>query len=309
MRSYGYEPDGHTVREAEAQMIRGAAARILAGESLRSIVQTLNADGIVTVTGKSWQPITLRRLLLSPRVGGKRKNRAGRVVKADWPAIVDDVTFKRVTEVLSDPSRKIGGPPSSRVYLLTGGLVRCGICEAPLIARPAAKGRRGYVCSSAPPTRGCGRVRCKADPLEDHVVAHVLARLASPRSAAKLERLLSGLESDSTAARRQMARDEKRLDELAVDYSASRITRREWLAARRELTSRIAAAKALMERSDKRPWPARVRPEQLVEWWGEATLDQKRALLDVLIEAVYVGPATRPGSRIFEPERVRIVWR
>jgi DNA invertase Pin-like site-specific DNA recombinase len=50
-RPYGYEPDRRTIRHSEAHIIREAAARILAGHSLRSLCNDLNARGGNTVTG------------------------------------------------------------------------------------------------------------------------------------------------------------------------------------------------------------------------------------------------------------------
>ena len=58
-RPYGYESDHRTVRPAEAAVIRKCAAKVLAGDSLRSICVELNADGVPTVSGKPWSTQTL----------------------------------------------------------------------------------------------------------------------------------------------------------------------------------------------------------------------------------------------------------
>lgn len=50
----------------EAEVLRRASAAFLAGDSLRGICASLNAEGITTRKGKPWIQSTLRRLLLSP---------------------------------------------------------------------------------------------------------------------------------------------------------------------------------------------------------------------------------------------------
>ena len=50
-RPYGYEDDKRTIRESEAVVIRECAARLLAGEALRSICTDLNERGVPTSTG------------------------------------------------------------------------------------------------------------------------------------------------------------------------------------------------------------------------------------------------------------------
>ena len=50
-RGFGYARDGMTVLEAEAAMIKDAAARFLAGDSLSSICRGWNHDGLTTSIG------------------------------------------------------------------------------------------------------------------------------------------------------------------------------------------------------------------------------------------------------------------
>ncbi|VXC32011.1 hypothetical protein ARTHRO9AX_270002 [Arthrobacter sp. 9AX] len=66
-RPFGYEQDRMTVNEAEAEILRQAVARFLAGESSRSICSWLNEEGVQTTAGGSWQTMTLNALLKSAR--------------------------------------------------------------------------------------------------------------------------------------------------------------------------------------------------------------------------------------------------
>jgi site-specific DNA recombinase len=50
-RPFGYDKDRVTIRESEAELIREAATRVLAGEGLRSVVKDFERRGIRTVSG------------------------------------------------------------------------------------------------------------------------------------------------------------------------------------------------------------------------------------------------------------------
>src|SRR3712207_8283270 len=51
--------------EGEALAIRGAAARIIGGASVRSVALWLNDEGLLTTRGNRWTPFNLKRLLRS----------------------------------------------------------------------------------------------------------------------------------------------------------------------------------------------------------------------------------------------------
>ena len=87
-RPYGYERDRKTIVPAEARIIREAAGRILAGDSLRSVCTDLNQRGIPTVTGRPWIPTVLRNMLASPRVSGQREHHGEIIGSAEWPQII-----------------------------------------------------------------------------------------------------------------------------------------------------------------------------------------------------------------------------
>src|SRR5215212_1812585 len=55
-RPFGFDDDGVTVREDEAELIRQASDAILAGESVRSVARAWNTAGCTTTTGQPWTP-------------------------------------------------------------------------------------------------------------------------------------------------------------------------------------------------------------------------------------------------------------
>ena len=64
------------------------------------------------------------------------------VAKGEWQPILTPDDTAQLTSVLGDPARTTRR--TVRRYLLSGGLLRCSICEAPLVARPRGDGKRRY---------------------------------------------------------------------------------------------------------------------------------------------------------------------
>ncbi len=69
-RAYGFEPDGLTVRETDAEVIREVADRILSGEAVSAICRDLNTRGLRTSTGGEWAHGSLSKLMQRPRLAG-----------------------------------------------------------------------------------------------------------------------------------------------------------------------------------------------------------------------------------------------
>jgi hypothetical protein len=182
-RPFGYEADRRTIRESEAVVIRELANRVLAGEAIRSLCRDLDERQIVTVTGKTWRPQTLTRMLTSGRISGQREHHGELVTKGEWPGIITPQQTARLRTLLFDPNRRTNA--AVRRYLLVR-LLRCGRCGATLVSRPRSGGDRRYICATGPGYVGCGHTYVMAEPLEQFVVEAVLYRLDSPELAAAL---------------------------------------------------------------------------------------------------------------------------
>jgi site-specific DNA recombinase len=155
-------------------VIREAATRLLAGESIRSICTNLNERGQRTVTWVEWTQQTLRRMLASGRISGQREHRGVIVGPAEWPAIITAAETERIRALFSDPRRRTNR--TARRYLLAR-LLRCGLCGSTLVSRPRADGTRRYVFASGPGLGGCGRITILAEHVEQVVTEAVLFRL------------------------------------------------------------------------------------------------------------------------------------
>ena len=243
-RPFGYEKDRRTIRPDEAALIREATEHVRQGGSLRAIARAWQAQGVPTVSGRPWTTQVLRTVLMSARVAGLREHRGEIVAEADWPAIVDREAWEEVRALLS--ARQRSGRPSS--YLLTGGLARCGLCGAKLVARPRADGRRAYVCASGPNFHGCGKIRRMADPVEDLVRDWVLEALDGPGLAEAL-RHSAGDDPEARALAESVQGYERRLEALGEAHFVEGILDRNEYARRRQtLVERIEAGRASLGR-------------------------------------------------------------
>jgi site-specific DNA recombinase len=299
-RPFGFREDRLTVDPVERALVADAAQAILDGRTLRSVVVSWNAAGVATATGGRWSSVGLKRLLTSPRTGGYREH-AGKLHKAVWEPLLDEVTWRRVRAVLLDPGRRKSW--TSREYLLTGGIARCGRegCGAALIARPRADKRRCYVCASPPNFSGCGKIRVLADPIEDHVLREVKAAIDAGRMSPAAQ------PGDLAATLAAIDEAEAALAELADDYYAHRaITKAQFQSASAALSERVASLRAEVSVSERERVTPVVDRSVLDLWPSEVSAQQ--AIIRRVVDAVYVDPAVR-GRNFYDPERVRIDWR
>ena len=305
-RPYGYEDDKRTVRESEAIVIRECAARLLAGEALRSICSGLNDRGVPTSTGGEWQAQTLSRMLRSARISGQREHKGEIVADAEWPPIITAAETTRIRALLSDPDRRTN--KVARRYLLVR-LLRCGLCGETLVSRPKAGGARAYQCAKGPGFSGCGRMSVMAEPLEQFVVEAVLYRLDSPELAAAM----SGQPGDPDAERWQAEIEQSReqLEELAGMYGRREIGLSEWQAARTPIERRVTDARKQLGRLTRTTALAGQigHATELRERWQTLPLTRQHAIVAAVLDHITVAPAARPGYNKFDPGRFTPIWR
>ncbi len=306
-RPFGFEDDRTTLREAEAQGIRDAARRVLAGESLRGVARSLTSDGLITSAGRPWSTSGIKRVLTSARISGRREHHGHVICDAVWPAIITPTDSDRLRAVLRDPRRK-GARPARR-YLLAGGLARCGLCGAKLVSRPSGDGRRCYVCAAGPGFTGCGKIRSLAEPLEELITAAVIEALDGRPLARAIEKERRGV-AKASAATQSLADDEAQLAQLARDFAERRISRMEWLAARDAIEHRLDDVRARLATEQRIGAVGKYagNATALRHGWPTLSLDQRRAILSAVLVCCTVNSAVRGRSR-FDPSRVGFTWR
>jgi site-specific DNA recombinase len=289
----------------EQELIREAAQRILAGDSLRGIVLDWFDRGIRTSTGKTFQNITIRQMLLSPRIAGYRVHH-GVLHPAQWEPIVPVEQWQALREILTDPARKAnlrGGTPR---YLLIG-LVFCGLCGQRMFGmkrrnygkeQPAS-----YTCRPYREFRMCGGVRRNMAKVDELICEALFMAVESPAWDRQAER---PADDPTRGLYEQLARDQGLLDRLE-DKVAQELIRPETAKRNRaEIERRMETARAKLTQSGDTRVADRV-PRNLRSVWPDLSLDRRRAILAAVIERIEIHP--QGSGRAFDPDAVKVTWR
>ena len=306
-RAYGFESDRMTVVESEATIIRTAAGRFLAGESLISIVTWMQAEGVRSATGTNeWRTPTLRNLLKSPRIAGLREHRGEVVGPAAWPTIITIAQHEQIVRRLEiSATNHIRAP---RRYLLSGR-VYCGLCGNKMVSAPDS-GRRRYGCRKGPDFGGCGKVYIAGNALDDLIADGVLMRLDTPALAKKLTAQPND-DPEAEALTTEVSVTTAQLDELTDAYAAREVTMREWLKAKKPIEERLDASKRRLARLSSNSGLAQHIGQgvQLRQAWTspEMTLQRQAAIVGTILDRVVIQPATRKSNRM-DPARVQPIW-
>lgn len=305
-RPFGVTPDRRSVDEGEAELIREAARRVLAGEALRAICIDWKSRGVVTPTGRPFIQAPLARLLQQARLAGAREHAGVWVATGEIPVILDEATVRQLRAVLRDPARRTTSS-AVRVNLLPG-FVFCGRCDARMLGRPRTDGVRRYLCPADTGRGGCNGCAILAVPLEELVRDRALAVLDTPRLLEVLSELASSTAADDDA--RVLVDLEESLAMLARDFYADHaITRGEYFAARETLTSRVEETRArLAQRARSSVAVDLVGDGPLAEQWLERGIDWRRAVLRLVVARVTIRRAVK-GRNAFDERRVEIEWR
>jgi site-specific DNA recombinase len=294
-RPFGFEPDGVTVRPAEAAAVQAGYAAIAEGQTLAAVARSWNEAGLTTGQGGAWAHHNVRHVLLNPRYRGAVR-RHGEIVHegAEWPALVDAGLFREVEAILRDPARRRGAPQASR---LLSGIALCGVCREPVHAGGGARrGVANYRCSAS-----TGHLARMAEPVDEHVRDVVCAFLQATKVG---ELLAQGPEGDALATEADELRS--RLDALALDYAEGALTSSQLRVASERLRERLAAVEARMLAALRSAELGDLagRPD-VRQAWDALTLDRRRRVLRALPLEIVVHPPGR-GTRTFRPESVHI---
>lgn len=297
-RPFGFERvEGRAVIVVdEAKVIQKATERVLAGETLKSIADDLNARGVTTSTGTAWAVTPLKRVLLNPRNVGRvvyKGEDMGRL----GPVILEDDTYERLRAKLTDPRRR--NAPSTQVKHLLSGLARCSECDAPMFATNTASKRVPkygvYRCLR------CSRAR-RREYVDALVEGVILARLARPDASS----LLSA-EVDVLALAREADTLRDRRDGLAAMLAEGLMSEGAVREQARKLQSRINELAGQVDAATSTsPLAPLVGTEDVRAAWEGLTVLHRRAVIDALM-IVWIEAAGK-GAR-FTPEQVRIEWR
>jgi len=330
-RPFGWGPDKRTLDPAEAEVIREAARRILAGAPLSALVVEFNERGVRSATGKPWRNPSLKGILRSPRLCGYRaryvkdvnpqtgtqtqtvqivRDDNGNPVIGQWEPIMSVAEWETVTALIGSNVTPTRGA-NARKYLLTG-ILRCGRdgCGGPLRAqkvhasRNPAPGMFHYSCT-AKAQGGCGGRVSVHGPKTDERIRNLVILKYEKEAADRSAALDAGPWPQE--AEFEMLRQDMR--DLTAAWRARQISGSHYFAQFAEVEADHARLAQYRERWLAATHAAAGRPVTItVEQWEGYTLAQRRAYVADALLAVIVHPA-EPHHDGFNPDRLEPVWR
>lgn len=283
--------------DTKAAVVKEAAKRVRAGDSLGSIATDFDARGIAAPMGGKWDTTVLRRMLLNPGYTGHRVHRGQVVGAAAWPPLLDEATQGACKAILTDPKRNTVRDRSTK-HLLSG-IATCGTCGGAVVRMT----NRGYFAYS------CGENFCstrKQEHVDNLVTAVIVERLSRPDA---IDLLHAPDDVDTRAALDEAAEKRARLNEFYDAAAAGELT----AAALARIEARLLPE---IEAAERRARPADVVPSGLAsvvgakdaqKAWDRLTVPQRREVVRTLMTVV-IKPVGR-GRRTFDPESVDISWK
>lgn len=303
-RPFGYEPDGVTVRPAEARAIASGSRAVLVGGSLKGLADDWNGRGITTSGGSRWLSRDVGRMLMRPRNAGLSVYRGEVVGKANWTAIVPEEVWRAVVTVLMDPARRTTPGPARR--WVGSGLYRCYCGEVVRVHSP------GRARQFAHPSYTCQHKHVyKAARDVDRIVKGVVVGRLGRDDAAELLSDDSG--EDVSEAIEQAAVAKAQLDELAMMFARKQITASQLATGSAELVAQVEAAEAriaALSRMSVLDGLIGISGDE----WDLLALERKRRVIDRLFTVeLWKGNRGRPkgwkpGDPYLDPDTVKIVW-
>jgi site-specific DNA recombinase len=281
---------------AVGAVIHEMGERLLAGESCNSIAADLNARGIPTPRGgRGWTLGQVGRTLRTPTYAGLRTLHGEIVGKGIWAPIFDEVTWRRIQEVLADPRRRNRREGATR-HLLTG-IALCGVCDSRLQIR-RNRSMRAYTCVQG------FHVSMREEHLDKIITDLVLGYLGKADS--RIALAAAADDGEARAAMDAAQRERARLDEFIEKAATGALS----ASALAKIESRILASVKVLESQAHAHVPSAALDllgDEARERFEDMPVDVQRSIIRALMT-----PRLRPGvrgQRGLHPERILPGWR
>lgn len=159
------------IEPSEAAIVRRAFDLYANGNSMPTICNLFNGEGLKTKQGKPWRVSGLSALFKNVKYIGIYKYKDVVTVEGGCPAIVSNDIFAEVQRKLS--ANSLGGRTSVDVDFLLSGKLFCGKCERPMLG-DSGKNRTGtsyyyYSCAGKRKEKSCDLKSVKKDDIENIV--------------------------------------------------------------------------------------------------------------------------------------------
>jgi hypothetical protein len=256
----------------------------------------------MTTRGNEWHAQTLRNLLRSITLAGKRE-RDGVLYDGQWVAIFD---LGRRAQLRKALERNSHGVETKAKSLLTG-IAHCGVCERRLnmVTQTERSGKvtRKYACVKKPGTKACGALAIVMDPTDELVTGLLFQHVAASSTVSEDHT------ADVAALKEELDGINKRQDSLAREhYLRQQLTESQYTEIASELAAMADDVRARLAAIEGEP-TAMDPGADLPGWWASASLTEKRELLRTYIADVVVRSAAHKGGNVYRPERVEVLWR
>ncbi|MGW6120209.1 recombinase family protein [Nocardia sp. NPDC055165] len=156
------EPDPET-----SVLVQGAATRVLAGASLRSIAADWRTKGVTRSDGGVWTGAAIGRMLVRPVYAGKRAHQGRITADGNWAPLWGIDQHRRLVALLSDPKRRT--QRGIQVKYLLSGIATCAGCGGPVGYHENHRTPGQYRCRTG--RSGCVSIR--AEWVDDYVTGKV----------------------------------------------------------------------------------------------------------------------------------------
>lgn len=294
MAPFGYRMENSTliVVPEHATLIRQAADRILAGDSLYRVVRDWNEAGVPSAKGTKWATTALRQMLTNPAIAGVRTYRPvlddgslskDVVLTSDgiWEPVLDPEVFEKVGQVIDvrGAAYRVEGRGRTRLYPFSG-MIRCGRCG--IVMR---KQQDFYVCCM--PERGTCSRRINFDQTNTVILAALLEAYSAPSILDRLSGATT-LSEEVKHVQTQLVTDRSALSRLDDDHYDGLVDRATWLRQRARIQDRITKNQALAAQAAPTLPVAAFDLGTVATEWGEHTPAWQNQAARLLLDRVII---------------------
>jgi DNA invertase Pin-like site-specific DNA recombinase len=285
--------------EAERDVVREAARRLLAGETLKAVSRDFNDRGIPTPSGGEWYFHELQSLIKRPSMAGQITYKGETVGTLPGEPVLDAPTWAALQALLASRRR---GPTPNR-YLLSAGMMRCGWCGAKLAGRPQptrtpypdGEVRRAYWCAYRKDGSGCGKSLIDQRFADDLVSAEVLRRLGNPKHAARLTKQAAKATAERTRILGEIATADETGRAMAAKLGRGQMRQDRYDAFEAGLEGQLTRLRANLAAIDGPELPATA-AKDAAKRWEEAEESGNLAVMRSMVREAFPRLTIRPPT-------------
>jgi DNA invertase Pin-like site-specific DNA recombinase len=294
-RMFGFTAKTLDVIEDEAQLVREAAQSVLQGVPMNQVVDDWAARGIKPVRGERWRVVSLRRLLLNPRVA----------------EIIGDDQHQDLVRMFSQPDRRRLGRPAQH---LLSGVLACH-CGQPLYGtwKGKADAKEWYYrckpgAGSGGRSTGCGSVGVAMRRADDWAREAFIAAVTGPDFAQAMAKRQKEIMSEDSIEDLDDWREEiQDLDQVQGTRFYSDTMRDRHAQLRRLVDAAPARLMAAPELEEMASLPRS--EDALRAAWASWDTSTRRCWLRRLVSTIVVHPATVRGRGSDVESRMDPRWK